>query len=422
MKKIIFIFVCIFSCMLVHAENVVQIKPVTTKAGIESASPSTKLSLMMANDKPFKAISFDIYLPEGMKLYSSRMYGYGPRIPYVFDEWAGTKMYNMTIAVLDQGNGRYSVNVYPNPGVPKDTFIDGEGSIVDFYYTTSDDMVPGKYPIIIDGLVMGENGDNGIEFNEKVVSFVTIEGESGANSLLDLQDYIVPSFVEEALPTSNVIKNGVCENLVITDKVPFYNSKEFVAKKASYTREATGYNWGTICLPFELKSTSDLSLQALQSISGNTMEFSEVPSTLPYAPYAYCTPEPTALNISVENVTVPEYVDGTYGLAPIVMKSVMKEPVTLENGSNAYYIANDQFWTPTVNPVNVAPMRAYYDIEGAGVKCFGIEGVSTAINGTEAGAAIEGVYNANGAAQNGMKKGVNLVKYSDGTTQKIIIK
>lgn len=422
MKKIIFIFVCIFSCMLVHAENVVQIKPVTTKAGIQSASPSTKLSLMMANDKPFKAISFDIYLPEGMKLYSSRMYGYGPRIPYVFDEWAGTKMYNMTIAVLDQGNGRYSVNVYPNPGVPKDTFIDGEGSIVDFYYTTSDDMVPGKYPIIIDGLVMGENGDNGIEFNEKVVSFVTIEGESGANSLLDLQDYIVPSFVEEALPTSNVIKNGVCENLVITDKVPFYNSKEFVAKKASYTREATGYNWGTICLPFVLESTSDLSLQALQSISGNTMVFSEVPSTVAFAPYVYCTPEPTALNISVEKVKVPEYVDGTYGVAPIVMKSVMKEPVTLEKGSNAYYIANDQFWTPTVNPVNVAPMRAYYDIEGAGVKCFGIEGVSTAINCTEAGANIEGVYNANGAVQNGMKKGVNLVKYSDGTTQKIIIK
>ncbi len=92
--------------MLVHAENVVQIKPVTTKAGIQSASPSTKLSLMMANDKPFKAISFDIYLPEGMKLYSSRMYGYGPRIPHVFDEWAGSKMYNMTMAVLDQGNGR----------------------------------------------------------------------------------------------------------------------------------------------------------------------------------------------------------------------------------------------------------------------------------------------------------------------------
>lgn len=420
MKKLILLLVCIFAFMSSYAENVVQVKPVTTKAGFTTPNKQRTLSVMLVNDIPFKAMSFDLYLPEGMTLY--KRVDEGPRIPTDIDDF-GDESYNMTISVVNKGNGQYGISTLPQPGVSQETYNECEGSIMELYFLTSADMKPGIYPIIIDRLVLGQNGKEGIVFKNKVVSFVTIEGESGANSLLDLQDYIVPSFVEEALPTSNVIKNGVCENLVITDKVPFYNSKEFVAKKASYTREATGYNWGTICLPFEIYSNDDLSLQALQSISGNTMKFSEVPSTLPYAPYAYCTPEPTALNISVENVTVPEYVDGTYGVATtIVMKSVMKEPVTLEKGSNAYYIANDQFWTPTVNPVNVAPMRAYYDIEGAGVKCFGIEGVSTAINGTEAGAAIEGVYNANGAAQNGMKKGVNLVKYSDGTTQKIIIK
>lgn len=420
MKKIVLLLACIFTFSISFAEDVIQVKPIKTQAGVVSEDEKS-FSLIMSNEKDFKALTFNIYLPEGITLDPDFLFSYGPAIPVVTDRSGSNRQHNAD--VKDKGNGCYSVSLVPIVGA-KDPILKSAavGSLLEFYYITSPDIKPGIYPIVITNLVMGQNGTEGIVFDRPIVSFVTIEGAEGANSILDLQDYIVPSFVEEALPTSNVIKNGVCENLVITDKVPFYNSKEFVAKKASYTREATGYNWGTICLPFEIYSNDDLSLQALQSISGNTMEFAEVPSTLAYAPYAYCTPEPTALNISVENVTVPEYVDGTYGFAPIVMKSVMKEAVTLETGSNAYYIANDQFWTPTVNPVNVAPMRAYYDIEGAGVKCFGIEGVSTAINGTEAGANIEGVYNANGAAQNGMKKGVNLVKYSDGTTQKIIIK
>lgn len=419
MKKIVALLISLFAFLGVNAEDILQIKPFVAQAGVVSEDEKS-FSLMMSVDHPTKAVTFDIYLPEGLTIDPEFPFSYGPGAPVVTDRNGTTRQHSADIK--DKGNGRYFVSIVPIIGAKNDVLNPSAGSILEIYYLTSKNIKPGKYPIVIKELVLGHNGMEGVIVDDPVVSYVTIEGESGANSILDLQDYIVPSFVEEALPTSNVVKNGVCENLVITDKVPFYNSKEFVAKKASYTREATGYNWGTICLPFVLESTSDLSLQALQSISENTMEFSEVPSTSPYAPYAYCTPEPTALNISVENVTVPVYVDGTYGVAPIIMKSVMKEPVTLEKGSNAYYIANDQFWTPTVNPVNVAPMRAYYDIEGAGAKCFAIEGVSTAINGTEAGAAIEGVYNANGAAQKGMKKGVNLVKYSDGTTQKIIIK
>lgn len=418
MKKILFYFLVFFSFVSVYAqEDAVQIQPRTITAGIVPEDEEV-LEVMLNNTQKYKLVQFQLYLPEGVKLDADYPADLGDRCPYVGS--GSRRKAQHAISVVDHGN-YYQIILYPNSDATIDQLLDGDGSVINFYIVTSPDMKPGIYPIYFKETLLGIDGHNGV-YPKNSVSFVTVEGESGANSILDLEDYIVPSFVEEALPTSNVIKNGVCENLVITDKVPFYNSKEFVAKKASYTREATGYNWGTICLPFEIYSNDDLSLQALQGISGNTMEFAEVPSTLAYAPYAYCTPEPTALNISVENVTVPEYVDGTYGFAPIVMKSVMKEAVTLETGSNAYYIANDQFWTPIVNPVNVAPMRAYYDIEGAGVKCFGIEGVSTAINGTEAGANIEGVYNANGAAQNGMKKGVNLVKYSDGTTQKIIIK
>lgn len=420
MKKIIsFLFAICSFVSLSAQEDLVQIEPCEVQPGI-LVNDGEVLSLKLMNTAAYKLVELSLYLPEGMSIDMEYPGDLGDRCPILGTSKKPVPQHELTITDHTK-NGYYKVLLSPKLSATQPTFDEGDGSVIDFYILTSPDLKPGIYPIYIKDALLAIDGYHGV-YPKNTVSFVTVKGDEGANSILDLEDYLVPSFVEEVLPTSNVVKNGVCENLVITDKVPFYNSKEFVAKKASYTREATGYNWGTICLPFVLESTSGLSLQALQSISGNTMEFSEVPSTIAYAPYAYCTPEPTALNISVENVTVPVYVDGTYGVAPIVMKSVMKEPVTLEKGSNAYYIANDQFWTPTVNPVNVTPMRAYYDIEGAGVKCFGIEGVSTAINGTEAGAAIEGVYNANGAAQKGMKKGVNLVKYSDGTTQKIIIK
>lgn len=423
MKRIFLLLLTVMAFVNVNAQDDLTVKPFVAKAGVSNhnfdVANSFEIYLTTENED-YTAFTFDLVLPDGINIDiaagnqdfntnriagSIGRYGFTPNGTFGIDPYDGQNKYQFSF-------------YHPN----FELFQGKEGWLIRVYFTTSNDLKPGIYPIYILNLgVAHDDGLTGIKPLD-AVSYVKVEGDEGANSILDLENYRIPAVVADALPTYNVVKNGVCESLYITDKAPFYNTKEFTAKKALYKREETGFNWGTICLPFEIYSSKDLSLQALQSISGNTMVFSEVPSTLPYAPYVYCTPEPTALNISVENVTVSKYVDGTYGVAPIIMRSVMKEPVTLEKGSNAYYIANDQFWTPTVNPVNVAPMRAYYDIEGAGVKCFGIEGVSTAINGTEAGATIEGVYNANGAPQNGMKKGVNLVKYSDGTTQKIIIK
>jgi len=55
---------------------------------------------------------------------------------------------------------------------------------------------------------------------------------------------------EFAVSGTNVINKTTCNNLVITDKVDFYNPKEFTAEKVSYSRSFANGIWNTICLPF----------------------------------------------------------------------------------------------------------------------------------------------------------------------------
>ena len=48
--------------------------------------------------------------------------------------------------------------------------------------------------------------------------------------------------------------------------------------------------------------------------------------------------------------------------------------------------------------------------------------VATSISGTDEQVQVKAIYSVNGTVQRGMKKGVNIVKMSDGSVKKVLVK
>ena len=75
--------------------------------------------------------------------------------------------------------------------------------------------------------------------------------------------------------------------------------------------------------------------------------------------------------------------------------------------------------------VKMPAYRAYLTIDNAaGVKAFSFGGETTGINGVETltDGAVESIYTINGTRVNSLQKGLNIVKMSNGQTQKVLVK
>ena len=90
-----------------------------------------------------------------------------------------------------------------------------------------------------------------------------------------------------------------------------------------------------------------------------------------------------------------------------------------KEGKQAFYIINPE------KPINVPAYRAYLTVPSStGVKSFNLGDDTTGISALEAltNNAFEAIYSADGVKLNRIEKGVNILKMSDGTTRKVILK
>jgi len=87
-----------------------------------------------------------------------------------------------------------------------------------------------------------------------------------------------------------------------------------------------------------------------------------------------------------------------------------------ETGKQAFYIVKDA--------INVPAFRAYLNKSDSSVKSFNLGDGTTGISALEAltNNAFEAIYSADGVKLNRIEKGVNILKMSDGTTRKVILK
>ncbi len=241
--------------------------------------------------------------------------------------------------------------------------------------------------------------------------------EMNANTL-----YNLPS--GSTVEGKNIIVDNECANLVITDGKPFAAPTDFTATTASYERTMpNGSTWGTICLPYEVSSDVNVTYYTYGTIEGSTLTLVEAETVPAGTPAIFQTNATTlsaigagAVKANLENATSDITLIGTY--API--------KVTDEN---AYYIKSNKFWrrSDAANGYfTVAPFRAYFTAVNSASPSFNIlvsEDDVTGINDfIEKSAEIVCYYDLGGNKYDTPQKGVNIVKFSTGETQTIIIK
>lgn len=180
----------------------------------------------------------------------------------------------------------------------------------------------------------------------------------------------------------NVIVNGTCANLVLTDGYDFKAPADFTATAASYTTtiNATAQA-GTLCLPFAATLPSDVQAYTLTYSSGDAAEATEVQTTIPAS-------TPVLLNGSGEvtfsgSGAVAASAENKSGAMTGVFAKgfVPKDSYVLQlldSGLGFRKVAAD-------NSVSINPFRAYLTAQGAGSRLSinfgevtGIETVATA--------------------------------------------
>lgn len=235
-----------------------------------------------------------------------------------------------------------------------------------------------------------------------------------------------------ASSVNNVIANGTCTRLVLSKQNhPFFVPSAFTANSARYTvdqNDLAGGEFATLMIPFaaDVPRGEVYTLdQGVKVIGGevNATEVSTVPANSPALITGYG--QFTASNASIPVIAK----DATYTSGELVgVYSTIQAPVgsyVLQNHANsvngvAFYLVND------VQP-NVGTFRAYIRPQGSGVKELRVnfgESTGIAVIDADGNVSFEGAefYTVGGARLSAPQKGVNIVKFGNGTVKKIIIK
>lgn len=228
----------------------------------------------------------------------------------------------------------------------------------------------------------------------------------------------------------NIVKGTSCNSLVLADGHPFVNSKEFTASDASYTLSAiaddgTGNKFATLVLPFNATTLAGTAYALNQGVSIATEEIRGTVVT------AITANQPVLVRAAGtyrnnSSVTIPVINAGaTFTNGELVGTfSPLAAPVgsyVLQSHSSrvAFYLVGDT--RPTVNP-----FRAYIRPQAAAANKFSIlfdDNEVTAIDAVDAdfGSDAE-IFTANGTRIHALRRGLNIVKMSDGTVSKIMVK
>ena len=159
------------------------------------------------------------------------------------------------------------------------------------------------------------------------------------------------------------IEKSTKTELVITDGEPFAANSNFTIGTAKYQR-AFKNNWGTLCLPFEIKKSYEgVTFYRLSSVDviNKVMTFGAVNTVDAGVPVVYKAKDGVALNIEETDAAVT----GTAQSSDVNNTGwTLHGTFTNRTGLNAnsgeylYYIASNQFWQG-IN-TNIATYRAWF--------------------------------------------------------------
>ena len=295
----------------------------------------------------------------------------------------------------------------------------GKITIPQAYLSSGDpvDYIPsGKYTLVGEGVASASLTTALADAN---ATFYDATGVTGTG--VDLTSAANPNALFKAnagvlANTNNVIVNGTCDNLVLTDNHPFQAPADFTATAASYsTTINTTAQCGTLCLPFDATIPDGVTAYTLSYVSGNdAATLTPVETTIP-------ANTPVLLNgsgaatftgsgaVDADATNVSGALTGVFANTAVPLNSYV-----LQNGASGigfYKVASD---------ITAKPFRAYLTGEFAGSKEFlsfnfddatGVNSLSS-MDGAESSkfnVQSSKIYNLAGQRMSKLQKGVNIV-------------
>lgn len=219
----------------------------------------------------------------------------------------------------------------------------------------------------------------------------------------------------------NIVNDGVCANLVLTDAQPFGYDEDITATNATYSRDVTN-TFGTICLPFAVSSDENVQYYTLNKMENSTLYLTKQEDIAAGVPAVFEMKNGTTLTATASGATIKGSV--VEDNADLKLIGTFTGETVTTNLENSYYISNSQFCQAT-NSITVPPFRAYFTTPANSVKSFNLstDENETAIDNVQCSMfGVQSVYDANGMELQSLRKGLNIVKMNNGNVQKIVVK
>lgn len=231
----------------------------------------------------------------------------------------------------------------------------------------------------------------------------------------------------QTLAGNNVIQNGTCKTLVLTDGLTFNAPEGFEATNVTFNRKFTTGNLSTVVLPFSFDAADvNGTVYKLESVENGVLSFKSVEGTADAnVPYLVKTEGDNLFKKSLTNATVaqtPETVENSIAGTGVTHVGNFGETMEIPFGDQtSWYGYNKNGSFVKVLSGTVKPFRSAIKSKGAAPSSFALklDGTVTGILNLENPNAKVDVYTVSGvcvrknvpaaSALNGLSRGVYIV-------------
>ena len=222
------------------------------------------------------------------------------------------------------------------------------------------------------------------------------------------------------------LKNVAANNYIGSQDAGVYTVNSHIdfniveTTKPAIAINTTAAGWGTTILPFAAEIPENVKAYSCDAAEGNLLTLTEVSAIEANKPYIIEGAWEATLTGDALGITLT-YTDGWLTGVYAEQKATPGTYVLQKKNKVCFYQVDEgEGQQPTVGA-----NRAYLQVSNSDVKAFffnaddatGINGVFNALHDGESE-----VFNAAGARQNGLQKGLNIIRMKDGSIKKVMVK
>ena len=231
-------------------------------------------------------------------------------------------------------------------------------------------------------------------------------------------------YLWNTMQNAAIAHNGNTNNDAFTNNSATFSIEK--AEKATVTVSLAAGKYATRIFPFIPGLPGGVKAYTFGGVEeGNVITLNPVEKPTANVPYILENTSSNEVDITLsgyglakQNVYTADGLTGSFAKSTDVPAG--KYVLQTQNNVQKFYLVGEETET-----VKMPAYRAYLTIDSAaGVKAFSFGGETTGINGVETltDGAVESIYTINGTRVNSLQKGLNIVKMSNGKTQKVLVK